>query len=117
MGRSGGPNLYCPNCKKITTCNVTPSKSQNMQRTDYDDIHYFSRSRMCSKCSHFFQTAELDEQFLSELVELRDALSNIKANAESYIDESVQAQESLGKLTESLNMLKELDVYKETKSI
>ena len=51
-------------------------------------------------------------EFLEELVELRDALSSIKSNAESYIQESAAASQSLSKLSESLGVLRALKVYK-----
>jgi hypothetical protein len=64
-------------------------------------------------CSHEFLTAELREQFLEELVELRTALQQIKINAEAYVAESTDAAETLGRLTESLNVLRALRVYQQ----
>jgi hypothetical protein len=50
---------------------------------------------------------------LFELVELRDALAEIKRNAEQYITESQQASEALQQLTKSLGVLRALRLYKE----
>jgi len=50
--------------------------------------------------------------FLQELIELRDALREIKANAETYTKQSSAAATSLSKLNESLGVLKALKLYK-----
>jgi hypothetical protein len=57
-------------------------------------------------------SAEVPEEFLDELVELRNALRDIKSNAEAYMRESATASQSLGKLSESLSVLRALKVYK-----
>jgi hypothetical protein len=59
-------------------------------------------------------TAEVKEDFLNELVELREALAAIKEHAESYVEESRAAAESLSQLTASLEVLRALRIYKET---
>jgi hypothetical protein len=58
-------------------------------------------------------SAELPEDFLDELVELRNALRDIKANAEAYMDEAERASAGLAKLTKSLSVLRALRIYKE----
>jgi hypothetical protein len=117
----GGTDMYCPNCKSIATCkaipaaNITDNSRDHRQRryyTKHDDIHWFQRGRECLSCDHQFISAEVDRTFLQELVELRDALSTIKVNAESYIDESTAASRSLVKLSESLEVLQALNIYK-----
>ncbi|BET26682.1 hypothetical protein RGQ30_21830 [Limnobacter thiooxidans] len=50
---------------------------------------------------------------MDELVELRNALKDIKKNAEAYSIESANASSSLAKLSESLSVLKALKFYKE----
>ena len=57
----------------------------------------------------------MPEGFIDELVELRNALGDIKANAESYIKESDKAAKSLAKLSEALSVLRALKVYKAQK--
>lgn len=57
-------------------------------------------------------TAELPEEFLDELVELRNALKEVKLNAESYIKEAESASAHLNKLSASLAVLRALKVYK-----
>ena len=73
----------------------------------------FRRVRLCQDCEQTFVTAEVDEDFLDELVELRNALSEIKGHAEQYSKESAAASKSLDRLSKSLSVLKALKVYKE----
>jgi hypothetical protein len=117
----GGTGMYCPGCKKITTCKavaaaqVTQRASDYSQRkyyTKHNDIHYFQRGRQCLTCKHEFVSGEVDLGFLRELAQLRDALSEIKANAETYAKESEAASASLAKLSESLETLQALALYK-----
>lgn len=115
----GGTKMYCPKCATITTCaaigpqSLTGKASQRWQRKDHKDIQWFRRARECQSCSIRFLTAELNENFLGELVELRNALSAIKKNAELYIAQSSSAGESLQKLTRSLDLLRALKVYRD----
>jgi hypothetical protein len=117
----GGTDMYCPSCKQVTTCKAVPAAQVTFDASDYgqrkyytkhDDIQFFQRGRECLSCGHEFVSAEVDLAFLQELVELRDALSSIKANAESYVKESAAASVSLSKLGESLGVLRALKVYK-----
>ena len=123
--QKGGTDMYCPSCKQITTCKACPAAQitldpkdygQRMHYTKNQDINWFQRGRECLSCHHDFITAEVDIEFLEELVQLRDALSSIKSNAESYIQESNAASQSLSKLSESLSVLRALKVYKSVNS-
>ena len=49
---------------------------------------------------------------MDELVELREALGDLKKNAEKYVKASKEAEASLHGLTESLQVLRALDIYK-----
>jgi hypothetical protein len=86
---------------------------QRWHRFDHVEIQWFRRGRICQSCSHDFLTAEVDEQFIDELVELRDALREIKANAEVYVNESAEAAAALDRLCKSLNVLRALDIYRD----
>lgn len=114
----GGTQIYCPQCERVRVCKaINPSyiayeSGQRWSRTDHTDINWFRRGRECLICGHEFLTAELDENFVTELVELRDALSEIKRNAEAYTKESAAAATSLEKLTKSLSVLRALNIYK-----
>jgi len=60
-------------------------------------------------------SAELREDFLSELTELREALGRIKQNAERYVAEATSASGALTELTNSLEVLRALKIYKSQK--
>lgn len=116
--------MWCPNCKSITTCKAIPGASVTYSAGDYaqrwhhnthSDLNWFQRGRECLVCEHTFLTGEMNLQYLFELAELRDALTEIKANAEAYAAESKKAAGSLNKLSESLKVLRALTIYKETK--
>ncbi|WP_157272084.1 hypothetical protein [Azohydromonas aeria] len=119
----GGTDMYCPRCKKIKTCKaisaaqVTMDTSDYAQRkyyTEHADIHFFQRGRLCLSCGHRFVSGEVDLEFLQELIELRDALKEIKSNAEMYTKQSAAAADSLSKLNNSLGVLKALKLYRKT---
>ena len=74
---NGGTKIYCPNCNSFEICKaISPSeigKSQmrRWKRDDYQDIAWFRRARRCLSYNYKFLTAEVDEAFIEELVELR----------------------------------------------
>src|SRR5262245_34447233 len=115
----GGTQMYCPECDGIQVCKAVPlselgyKSGQRLYRTDHSDIRWFRRGRECLTCSHQFTTAEIDEDFLDEMVKLRDALGAIKVNANKYIQQSKKASATLSKLADSLDVLKALDLYKQ----
>jgi formate hydrogenlyase subunit 6/NADH:ubiquinone oxidoreductase subunit I len=119
MGKAGGTQMHCPHCKKICVCKAIPLNeigrkvSQRWHKIDHPDINWFRRGRQCLTCYEYFVTSEVNEKFINELVELRDALFEIKKNSEKYIGESKQASETLEKLAESLGVLQALKFYKE----
>jgi DNA-directed RNA polymerase alpha subunit len=55
----------------------------------------------------------VDEEFLDELVELRNALANIKTNTEEYVRQSTEAAGALERLTKSLGLLRALKIYQD----
>lgn len=62
-----------------------------------------------------FVTAEMNEDFLEELVKLRAALADVKTNAEQYIKDSNRASRTLKRLSQSLQILESLRLYENTK--
>lgn len=75
----GGTSLYCPSCKRITKCEVWASpENRNLYRVKHSDIQWFHRYRMCRTCFYHFVTAEIQADFLNELVNLRDAIASGK---------------------------------------
>ena len=122
VNEGGGTLMHCPCCENITECKAIPPGSigektgQRWHRTDHTDINWFRRARQCLTCEECFITAEIDEKFLAELVELRNALGNIKLHAEQYAKESNAAAKSLNKLSNSLKVLKALNLYQSEKA-
>lgn len=114
----GGTKKWCPDCKSVQVCTaVNPSSlgyksGQRWYRRDHSDIQWFRRGLICQRCGKEWLTAELPEEFLDELVELRNALKEVKLNAESYIKEAESASARLNKLSTSLAVLRALKVYK-----
>ena len=117
----GGTKKWCPDCGKITVCRaVNPSElgyesGQRWYKTDHTDIRWFRRGLICNECEAEWLTAEIQEDFLDELIQLREALKDIKVNAEQYIEDSKKASTTLKKLSKSLGVLRALDIYKEQK--
>jgi len=117
----GGTQKWCPNCESIQVCTaVNPSQlgeqsGQRWYKPDHADIQWFRRGLICQQCQNEWLTAEVEERFLSELVELRDALKEIKTHAEAYVKESQKAGQSLTKLSSSLSVLRALKVYRDQK--
>jgi len=78
----GGTKIYCPGCRTFSICkaisptNIGKPKEQRWHRTDFQDIAWFRRGRLCLDCGHKFLSAEVDEIFIEELVELRERLAD-----------------------------------------
>ncbi|TDO14619.1 hypothetical protein EV580_2752 [Mycobacterium sp. BK086] len=114
----GGTQKWCPKCETIRVVkSVGPSSlgarsGQRFYRKEHDDIHYFRRGQECQTCWHEWLSAEVPEDFIDELVELREALSDIKENVEAYSKESENAAKSLVSLSKSLSDLRALNIYK-----
>jgi uncharacterized protein (UPF0179 family) len=114
----GGTRMHCPNCgqqqdcKAIPVPKITGDPAHYNQRWHTSNINWFQRGRECLVCHHQFVTVEVDSQFLNELIELRTALGDIKANAEQYVRESTAASRSLLKLSTALSVLRALEIYK-----
>lgn len=111
--------MWCSNCQKITSCKAVSPKevnsnlpsSRRFYKTEHSDVHFFRRGRVCLKCQHKFLSAEAREDFLTELVELRDALAVVKRDAEQYLVDSKQTAKTLSSLNETLGKLRALKVY------
>ena len=86
----GGTEIYCPNCKSNQICKAHPpsylgeGRERRLEIETHSDIHWFRRARECLTCGHAFLTGELDEAFIKELVDLRNAwLHRISGKAKS----------------------------------
>ena len=100
--KTGGTEMWCSNCEILTVC-----KAISPKEVDYE----LESGRRCLNCGIEFITSEIREDFVDELIELREALGEIKKNAEKYIKESESASNSLKKLSRSLNVLRALSIY------
>lgn len=115
----GGTRMWCPTCREVTVCTglnpamVTGDSEQRWFNTKHMDVNWFRRGRACQKCGHEFVTAELNEEFVDELVELRGALGDIRHHVEGYIRESRRAASSLQQLSGSLDSLRALNLFAE----
>ena len=109
--------MWCPGCEEVTVCaarNLLGRGLRDGQRITHEvhtDIRCFQRARECLSCNETWLTVELNEGYLDELVELRNALANVKRHAEEYVEESSQAADALGKLSASLGVLRALAIY------
>jgi hypothetical protein len=107
---------WCPRCKEVTVVRAVSTSSlgvtsgQRWYKEDHQDIQWFRRGQECQTCLHDWLSAEVPEVYINELVKLRDALRDIKKNAESYSKESEIAAKSLARLSKSLSDLKALDI-------
>ena len=119
MGRDGGTQMYCATCTQVQVCRAVPARDvdwnlesgQRWYHRRHPDLQYFRRGRNCQECGSSWLTVEIPEKFLDELVELRDALAELKTNAETYSRQSDAAADSLKRLKESLGSLRALDLY------
>ena len=84
MGKDGGTQLWCPNCKSIQVCRVDASYSEsdenrgNIFWRQVPEINSFRRPRVCNKCEEFFWTDEVNEEWIEKLIDyerLSDAYS------------------------------------------
>ena len=55
---------------------------------EHEDIHFFRRGQQCQTCYRYWYSAEVDEDFIYELVRLRNELRDIKKTAEAHSKES-----------------------------
>ncbi|GMV90869.1 MAG: hypothetical protein AMXMBFR82_06470 [Candidatus Hydrogenedentota bacterium] len=117
----GGTQMWCPECESVQVCAAVSlsrlgyESGQRWYKSDHPDINWFRRGRVCQNCGCEFVTAELNENFLEELVELRVALTDVKSNAEQYILDSDKASTTLKQLSQSLKILKSLRLYKDAR--
>ena len=109
-GRDGGMKLYCPECQMIRTCTaVNPTvlgyeRGQHWGSSTCPDINWFRRARMCD-FGHEFLTAEIDEEFINELIELRETVQRMRSIAVQCINQTDGVLASLPLLQDLLRSL------------
>lgn len=115
----GGTQKWYPKCEEVQVRTaVSPTKigqesAQRWYRSDHSDIRWIRRGQVCGECGYEWLSAEVPEEFVNESVELRDALNDIKGNAEAYVAESKKAAARLENLTDSRRVIRALKIYKD----
>lgn len=116
----GGTKLWCPHCREVRVCEAKnpgamgKPAGQRWWRTGHYDIQWFRRGRTCQTCRRRFFTAELHEEIIDELVQLRDALKEVKEKAEAYLHQATATSRSIDDLGRSLSALRALEMYKDS---
>lgn len=83
MESGGGTQLWCLKCQDIQECKVLWYANDfkgNFFHQDYPDLRWRQRPRECNKCGTHFDTYEVNESVIDELVELRKLISHIKVS-------------------------------------
>jgi transcriptional regulator NrdR family protein len=102
MESGGGTQLWCPKCDAIRECKVLwydNSSKGNFVNDEFPDLHYRERPRECNKCGEHFNTYEINDSAIDELVELRKLLQIIKQS----IENQEEAPTRLHKILKSIN--------------
>lgn len=114
------PYMHCPNCHEVGICptvsltGIGQKSEQLLKIIAHDDIKFFRRARMCSKCNKNFITVELYARFLDELVKLRDQKVSVFENLSKLLQqlkdikkESMRNTRNISKLMIQTNLLLE----------
>ena len=96
---TGGPLLNCPKLGELVRCRSVPlykagkEAARSLYYKSHEDVRWYRRARICSKCQQIFLTAEIAEHFLEELISLRNqvlkkrrARANAIRAAHTWID-------------------------------
>ena len=76
-----GIRLWCPHCQDISVCHAEKPEKFGLPRErryegeKYKDVQWFMRARVCDSCSRHFVTAEISEDLVLELLNLRDRVA------------------------------------------
>ena len=106
-GKMSKPHLWCPECRKLTVCRSesddktseddpfglgfmegllgfdtvtkpgSPAKPYRQSKR-YPHIHWRLRNRRCQDCSRVFQTAEIEDSYVMELLDLKLAKESLE---------------------------------------
>lgn len=88
--KQSGTQKWCPQFESLRVVKSVPPASlgeiphQRVYKTKYEDLKLFRRGQECQTCWHTWLSAEVHEDFINELVKLRDDLRDIKKNAETH---------------------------------
>jgi hypothetical protein len=85
MESDGGTQLWCPKCDEIQECKVISYDNDskgNFFHKEFPDLQWRARPRQCNVCDHHFNTYEIEQTAIDELVELRKLLIELKTSIE-----------------------------------
>lgn len=86
METGGGTQLWCHNCAGIRECKVLwydNTSKGNFYNTEFPDLQWRERPRECNSCGHHFNTYEIEQSAISELIELRKLINEIQRSIET----------------------------------
>ena len=114
--------LYCPNCKKITSSKnadyetakaFTGDYGPGFAFNDHPDIKkWYRRVRVCLACEQEFTTAEIDEHVLQELVYLRIRVEELRKTIEVHKAAAKSASDALDQLSSAVDAIAEVESKK-----
>lgn len=73
--------MYCPKCESQTEINVTGASNHPKKEKRL----YYKRTRTCQKCSTQYYTVEVEERFIKEFDEIKNAIMEIYKYAKQFI--------------------------------
>jgi ribosomal protein S27AE len=87
MGREGGTRFWCQQCVKIQPFSVANDLLIQPHNGLYeaDGIPFRRRRKYCTKCGFEIFTAELDEDYLDEFLDLRRKLISIQETLDEEV--------------------------------
>ncbi|MCB1099846.1 MAG: hypothetical protein KDN22_30040 [Verrucomicrobiae bacterium] len=108
-----GTDMWCPECRLMTCCKaVSPAeldylnpRNQRLVSSKDTDLQWFRRGRICQRCNHKFLTCEIQECYLSELLELREANEHMTELLTKADDAQRELLAAFHKLNEALSEL------------
>ena len=119
MVSKGATQLYCASCDEVQVCWAVPTtdlgheSEQRWYSLQYTDVQWLPEESECQECADTWLTSQIREHLLRELIELRDALGDLKQSAVKCMAASQSASAALGGLTESLAALRAQRLYKQ----
>jgi hypothetical protein len=87
MGRDGGTRFWCEQCVKIQPFSVANDLLIQPHNGLYeaDGIPFRRRRKYCTQCGFEIFTAELDEDYLDEFLDLRKKLISIQETLDEEV--------------------------------
>jgi hypothetical protein len=83
MESGGGTKLWCSKCKDIRECKVLWNDNiskGNFFNPEFPDLHWRERPRECNTCGYLFNTYEIEQSAIDELVSLRTLVKEIESS-------------------------------------